>query len=91
MSTADHESRTVVELLMEVVAPVVGGIAVAIALKAWFSLPTWVCLLIALPVGTILGWALLLGLLVTVGALGNVLRRERGEPSDEPKSRSRRF
>ena len=64
-----RNGKTVIELLMEIVAPIAGGITVAMTLKSWTTMPTWACILIALPVGTILGWVTILGVLFTLGSV----------------------
>jgi|LakMenEpi03Aug12_release.lakeMendotaPanAssembly.Ray.scaffolds.fasta_scaffold906008_1 hypothetical protein len=69
MKRIDRNAKTVIELLMEIVAPITGGITVAMVLKSLTTLPTWGCVLIALPVGTILGWATILGVLFALGAI----------------------
>ena len=69
MKSTVRNGKTVIELLMEIVAPITGGIAVAMVLKSLTTMPTWACVLIALPVGTILGWATILGVLFALGSI----------------------
>ncbi len=66
--------QTLIVLLMEIVAPIVGGIAVALALMSWTPMPTWMCLLIALPTGTVLGWATMIGVFVVFDSLSDSAR-----------------
>jgi hypothetical protein len=61
--------ETLIDLLMGFVAPVFGGIAVGLVLIKLTPLPFWACLLIALPVGTIVGWAVMFGIF---GLLGRI-------------------
>jgi tetrahydromethanopterin S-methyltransferase subunit E len=66
MKPALRQGKTLIEFLMDFVAPVVGGVMVGLALRATTSLPTWGCVLISLPVGAIIGWITMLALLLVV-------------------------
>ncbi len=83
MSDKGSAPKTLIELLMEVVAPIVGGIAVALVLRTLTPLPTWACVLIALPIGTVLGWVTMIAAFVMVGSLFDSKRKQIGEQSDE--------
>jgi hypothetical protein len=65
----ERRGETVIELLMTYVAPVVGGIIASVILIQLTGWPQIVCIAIGLPVGTILGWIVLVGLLVTIGVI----------------------
>lgn len=76
MENDGSSPKTLIEMLMEVVAPIVGGIAVAVTLRTWTPLPTWACVIIALPVGTVLGWLVMICLIVVVGsAIDTITKR----------------
>ena len=68
---AQYERRgeTVIELLMTYVAPVVGGITAAVLLIQLTGWPLIICIAIGLPVGTILGWIVMIGLFMTIGSI----------------------
>lgn len=52
---------------MGVVAPIVGGIATIAMLQKLTSFPSWLCFLVGLHVGTILGWIAMLTVIIAVG------------------------
>jgi hypothetical protein len=71
----DHRrtGETFVEFLMGVVAPIVGGIATIVMLQKFTSFPSWLCFLVGLPVGTILGWIAMLTVIIAVGFVSKSL------------------
>lgn len=77
MGNDGSSPKTLIEMLMEVVAPIVGSIAVAITLRTWTPMPTWACVLIGLPVGTVLGWLGMIGLIVVVGSVVQTITNRR--------------
>ena len=77
MRNDDSSPKTLIEVLMEVVAPIVGGIAVSITLRTWTPMPTWACVLIALPVGTVLGWLAMIGVIVVIGVAVDTMTNRR--------------
>ena len=87
MNTNKSSSIPLVELLMEVAAPVAGGITLAVLLRSYTTFPKWVCLLIALPVGTVLGWIAMIAILMLVTSFTAPTTSEPTEKidSDEPR------
>ena len=77
MENDGSSPKTLIEMLMEVVAPIVGGIAVAVALRTLTPMPKWACIIIALPAGTVLGWLAMIGLIVVVGSVINTIKTRR--------------
>ena len=77
MGNDGSSPKTLIEMLMEVVAPIVVGIMVAIMLRTWALMPTWVCVLIALPVGTVLGWVAMIGLIVAISSVVDTITNRR--------------
>jgi hypothetical protein len=82
---------TTVEILMEFVAPFLGSLVVALVLRAYTSLPTWGCVLIALPLGTLLAWLVILTVLFATDSILNYSRAKQGnqdransESGDQP-------
>ncbi len=74
--------RTTIELLLEYVVPFIGAISMALILRSCSPLPRWACIVIAIPVGTIGGWLVVLGPLVLLDRM--IPGRSRGrEPPDE--------
>ncbi len=84
----ERRGETVIELLMTYVAPVVGGIMASVILIQLTGWPRIVCIAIGLPLGTILSWIVLIGLLVTIG--GDLQSKEIDEQSIGPKCSIRR-
>ncbi len=82
MSDNSSAPKTLIELLMEVVAPIVGGIAVALFLRTWTPIPTWACVLVGLPIGTVLGWVTMIAVFVMVAFLFDTKQKQIGEQSD---------
>ena len=67
MTNRVRTGETLIELLMGVVAPIVGGIGTMVLLQELTPLPRWLCFLIGLPVGTILGWIAMMTIIIAVG------------------------
>ena len=80
MGNDESSPKTLIELLMEVVAPIAGGITVGIVLRAWTPMPTWACVLIALPIGTVLGWLGMIGMIVFVGSVAQAITKRQTKP-----------
>ena len=80
MGNDDTSPKTLIELLMEVVAPIAGGITVAFVLQIYTPMPTWACVLIALPIGTVLGWLGMIVLIVCVGSVVQAITNRRTKP-----------
>lgn len=80
MGNDDTLPKTLIELLMEVVAPIAGGITVAIVLQTYTPMATWACFLIALPIGTVLSWLGMIGLIVCVGSVVQAITNRRTKP-----------
>lgn len=67
------QDKTLIEWLFEVVAPIVGGVIVGVALHKSTTLPFWACILIAMPIGTILAWAALFGMFYMLELIARVI------------------
>ena len=80
MGNDESSPKTLIELLMEVVAPIAGGITVGIVLLTWTPLPIWACVLIALPIGTVIGWLGMIGMIVCVGSVVQAITNRRTKP-----------
>ena len=75
MTNRTRTGETLVEFLMGAVAPIIGGIATIGILQKLTSFPSWLCFLIGLPVGTILGWITMFALIISVGFVLKSLRK----------------
>ena len=85
------KSITLIEVLMEYAAPIVGSLSFAWLLMTWTSLPRWACIVIAIPLGTVTMWGLIIGLLFTAGQLTLTEQpKDIDEQSDAPKSATTR-
>ncbi len=85
------KSITLIELLMEYVAPIVGSLAFAWLLMTWTALPRWACIIIAIPLGTVTMWALIIGLIFLAGRLARTDQtKDSDEQADAPKSATSR-
>ena len=56
-----RRGETLFELLMGTVGPIVGCLIAFIALREFTDSPLWICVAIALPMGTIAAWLVILG------------------------------
>lgn len=70
----NRHGMTSVEVVMEFVAPVIGGVLAILVLRHTTSMPMWACCLIGVPVGTIVAWAVIIGAVVICGV---ILRRSK--------------
>ncbi len=68
--------KTVVELLMEVVAPLLGCIIVVTVLRVFTPLSKMACVTIGLPAGTVLGWGFAFLVFMVVSAVAPSNRPE---------------
>ena len=64
-----RRGETLIDMLMTVVIPIVGGIAGSLVLSHFTPLPFWTCILLGIPLGTIAAWLLFLGLAIAFSLL----------------------
>lgn len=68
------QGKPLFQALMEYVAPPLGALVVASLLKHLTTLPNWAVVLIAIPVGTVIGWAVMLSAILAIVSIFSRLK-----------------
>lgn len=59
-------ASALVELLMGIIAPIAGCISAILIIKHYFGFSFWLCMLLGLPIGTVIGWLVMFSFIYCV-------------------------